>query len=51
MRLRYRVDGVLLDAMPPPKQMQLALASRFKIMSSLALPNAACRRTAACGSA
>src|SRR5438094_3040925 len=35
LRLRYRIDGVLLDAMPPPKQMQLALASRFKIMSSL----------------
>src|ERR1700733_14052181 len=35
MRLRYRVDGVLIDATPPPKQMQLALASRFKIMSSL----------------
>ncbi len=35
MRLRYRVDGVLLDATPPPKQMQMALASRFKIMSSL----------------
>jgi type IV pilus assembly protein PilB len=35
MRLRYRVDGVLIDATPPPKQMQLALSSRFKIMSSL----------------
>ncbi len=35
MRLRYRIDGVLMDATPPPKQMQLALASRFKIMSSL----------------
>jgi type IV pilus assembly protein PilB len=35
MRLRYRVDGVLMDATPPPKQMQLALTSRFKIMSSL----------------
>jgi type IV pilus assembly protein PilB len=35
LRLRYRIDGVLLDATPPPKQMQLALASRFKIMSSL----------------
>jgi type IV pilus assembly protein PilB len=35
VRLRYRVDGVLTDATPPPKQMQLALASRFKIMSSL----------------
>ncbi len=35
MRLRYRVDGSLVDATPPPKQMQLALASRFKIMSNL----------------
>ena len=35
MRLRYRIDGVLIDATPPPKQMQLALASRFKIMSSM----------------
>jgi len=35
VRLRYRVDGVLMDATPPPKQMQLALASRIKIMSNL----------------
>ena len=35
MRLRYRVDGVLMDATPPPKQMQLPLASRFKIMACL----------------
>ncbi len=35
MRLRYRIDGVLIDATPPPKQMQLALASRMKIMSNL----------------
>jgi type IV pilus assembly protein PilB len=35
MRLRYRIDGVLADATPPPKQMQLALTSRFKIMSNL----------------
>ncbi len=35
MRLRYRIDGVLLDATPPPKRLQLALASRFKIMSNL----------------
>jgi len=35
MRLRYRLDGVLADATPPPKSMQLALASRLKIMSSL----------------
>ena len=35
LRLRYRVDGVLIDATPPPKQLQLALVSRFKIMSSM----------------
>jgi type IV pilus assembly protein PilB len=35
VRLRYRIDGALVDATPPPKQLQLALASRFKIMSSL----------------
>jgi type IV pilus assembly protein PilB len=35
MRLRYRIDGILIDATPPPKQMQLALASRLKIMSNL----------------
>jgi type IV pilus assembly protein PilB len=35
LKLRYRVDGVLMEATPPPKQMQLALASRFKIMSCL----------------
>jgi type IV pilus assembly protein PilB len=35
MRLRYRIDGALVDATPPPKQMQLALASRLKIMSSM----------------
>ena len=35
VRLRYRIDGSLVDVTPPPKQMQLALASRIKIMSSL----------------
>ncbi len=35
VRLRYRVDGSLLDVTPPPKNMQLALASRLKIMSCL----------------
>ena len=35
VRLRYRIDGVLMDMPPPPKKMQLALASRLKIMSSL----------------
>jgi type IV pilus assembly protein PilB len=35
LRLRYRIDGALMDATPPPKQMQLALISRLKIMSNL----------------
>jgi type IV pilus assembly protein PilB len=35
LRLRYRIDGVLMEATPPPKQMQLPLVSRFKIMSNL----------------
>jgi type IV pilus assembly protein PilB len=35
VRLRYRVDGVLIDATPPPKNLQLPLMSRLKIMSNL----------------
>ncbi len=35
VRLRYRIDGALVDATPPPKAMQIALASRLKIMSNL----------------
>ncbi len=35
VRLRYRIDGALMDATPPPKSMQQALTSRIKIMSSL----------------
>lgn len=33
--LRYRIDGVLIDMPSPPKHMQIALASRLKIMSNL----------------
>lgn len=35
VRLRYRIDGALMDVTPPPKNMQLALTSRIKIMSNL----------------
>jgi len=35
VRLRYRIDGVLLDMPPPPKNLQIALTSRLKIMSNL----------------
>ena len=35
VRLRYRVDGALVDVTPPPKNLHVALVSRLKIMSSL----------------
>ncbi|HET7630748.1 MAG TPA: ATPase, T2SS/T4P/T4SS family [Gemmatimonadaceae bacterium] len=35
LRVRYRVDGALMEVMKPPKKMQAALVSRFKIMASL----------------
>ncbi len=35
VRLRYRIDGALIDMPPPPKNLQIALASRLKIMSNL----------------
>jgi type IV pilus assembly protein PilB len=35
LRVRYRIDGALLEVMKPPKKMQPALISRFKIMSAL----------------
>src|SRR3954470_9745023 len=35
VRLRYRIDGILIDKTPPPKNLQVALVSRLKIMASL----------------
>jgi len=35
LRVRYRIDGALMEVMKPPKKMQPALISRFKIMSAL----------------
>jgi type IV pilus assembly protein PilB len=35
LRVRYRIDGHLEEVMKPPKKMQPALISRFKIMSAL----------------
>ena len=35
VRLRYRIDGSLMDMPPPPKNLQVALASRLKVMCSL----------------
>jgi type IV pilus assembly protein PilB len=35
VRLRYRVDGTLVDRTPPPRNLQVPLISRLKIMSNL----------------
>ncbi|HEY3248924.1 MAG TPA: type II secretion system ATPase GspE [bacterium] len=35
LQIRYRVDGILRDAMAPPKAMQQAMISRIKIMANL----------------
>jgi type IV pilus assembly protein PilB len=34
-KMRYRIDGVLYEMIPPPKSISLALASRIKVMASL----------------
>ncbi len=34
-RVRYRIDGVLLEVEGPPKHLQLALLSRVKIMANI----------------
>ncbi|MDW7980082.1 MAG: ATPase, T2SS/T4P/T4SS family, partial [Verrucomicrobiales bacterium] len=35
IRIRYRIDGALIEVPAPPKQMHLALVSRLKIMANL----------------
>jgi type IV pilus assembly protein PilB len=35
LRVRYRVDGVLIEEMTPPLKLKAAIASRLKIMSQL----------------
>lgn len=34
-RIRYRVDGVLYEMVPPPKSLAMAITSRIKVMSNL----------------
>jgi len=34
-KIRYRIDGVLYEMVPPPKQLALAISSRIKVMSNL----------------
>src|SRR5208283_4082075 len=35
LRVRYRIDGVLVEEMTPPLKLRNAIASRLKIMASL----------------
>ena len=34
-KIRYRVDGALVDMLPPPKRLALPIISRIKVMSGL----------------
>ncbi|MCD6303576.1 MAG: Flp pilus assembly complex ATPase component TadA [Planctomycetes bacterium] len=34
-KMRYRIDGVLYETLPPPKSIAVAIASRIKVMSNL----------------
>ena len=34
-RMRYRIDGILYEMIPPPRYVALAIASRIKVMSNL----------------
>jgi len=34
-RMRYRIDGVLYNMMPPPKHIAMAISSRIKVMANL----------------
>jgi len=34
-KMRYRIDGVLYEMVPPPRYVAIALASRIKVMSNL----------------
>jgi len=34
-KLRYRIDGVLYEMMPPPRFLAMAIASRIKVMANL----------------
>ena len=34
-KMRYRIDGVLYEMIPPPKQLALPIVSRVKVMSNL----------------
>ena len=46
-RVRYRIDGVLVNQDPPPRELKAAIISRVKLMAKLNIAERRCRRTAA----
>ncbi len=34
-KMRYRIDGVLYEMVPPPKHIAMAITSRIKVMANL----------------
>ena len=34
-KIRYRIDGVLYEMVPPPRHLALAITSRIKVMANL----------------
>jgi type IV pilus assembly protein PilB len=34
-KMRYRIDGILFEMVPPPKHVAMAISSRIKVMSNL----------------
>jgi type IV pilus assembly protein PilB len=49
-KMRYRVDGVLYELVPPPRHLAPAIASRIKVMSNLDIAERRLRRTGASSS-
>jgi type IV pilus assembly protein PilB len=52
-KMRYRIDGVLYEMVPPPRYVALAIASRIKVMSNLDIASSSSSRASpsTCGSA
>jgi hypothetical protein len=43
--IRYRIDGILHDAMELPKHAAAAITARIKVLASMRSTNTACRKT------
>jgi len=47
VRVRFRIDGILLAVMSPPMKLRDAIISRVKIMAKLDISESGCHKTAA----